>query len=163
MISPQLKYLICIRFDPSSSINHKESKNNNLIPDLTPILLWRFKKKKVFINCIESIKHFFLLSKHFHVCINSFIKRRVKLQLVSSEHLQKFGGKNFMTLLCEVYAVIGQRNVPSSGIGKADTQLLRQGLTEPGEGTGLVNELRAGYPCSQGHRRRRNQQDLVSV
>lgn len=68
-----------------------------------------------------------------------------------------------MALLREVYAVIGQGDVPLPGIGKAGTQLLRQGLAEPGEGAGVINELWAGDPLAQSHWRRCDQQDLVSV
>ena len=48
-----------------------------------------------------------------------------------------------MTLLREVYAVIGQRDVPLPDIGKTDAQSLRQGLAELGKGAGVLNELRA--------------------
>ena len=68
-----------------------------------------------------------------------------------------------MALLREVYAVIGQGDVPLPGIGKAGTQPLRQGLAEPGEGAGVINELWAGDPLAQSHWRRCDQQDLVSV
>ena len=46
-----------------------------------------------------------------------------------------------MPLLCEVYAVIGQGDVPLSGVSEADAQLLCQGLTELGKGVGIINEL----------------------
>lgn len=82
---------------------------------------------------------------------------------VSFEHLQKSCGKGLVPLLCEVYAVISQGNVPRSGIGKADAHLLCQGLTELGEGMGVINELLIGNPCPQGYRRRCNQEDLLSV
>ncbi len=68
-----------------------------------------------------------------------------------------------MPLLCEVYAVVGQGNVPRSGIGKADAHSLRQGLTELGEGMGVINELLIRHPCPQGYRRRCDQEDLLSI
>ena len=68
-----------------------------------------------------------------------------------------------MSLLREVDAVIGKRDVPFPGVGKADAHSLRQGLTEPGEGAEVVDELRAGDPFAQGHRRRCDQQDPASI
>jgi hypothetical protein len=62
-----------------------------------------------------------------------------------------------------MYAVIGQGDVPPSGIGKADDKPLRQGLAEPGKNAGVIYELRTGHPCSLGHGRRCDQQDLASV
>lgn len=84
------------------------------------------------------------------------------MQFVSFEFLQKSGGKGFVAMLRKVYAVIGQGDVPFSGIGKADAKPLRQGLTKAGEGIGSVNELLAGYSLAQGHWRRCDQQDLAS-
>ena len=52
---------------------------------------------------------------------------------VSFEHLQKSCGKGLVPLLCEVYAVIGQGNIPRSGIDKADAHSLRQDLAELGK------------------------------
>ena len=68
-----------------------------------------------------------------------------------------------MTLLREVYAVIGQRDVPLPAIGKTDAQSLRQGLAELGKGAGVLNELRAWTPLAHSHWRRCNQQDLASI
>lgn len=68
-----------------------------------------------------------------------------------------------MALLREVCAVIGQRDVPPSGVGKADTHFLRQNFTASGEGAGVTNELWAGYPRAQGHRWRCDQQNLASI
>ena len=68
-----------------------------------------------------------------------------------------------MALLCEVYAVIGQGDAPPSGVGKADAHSFRKGLTEPGKSAGVVYELWAGHPRSQGHRRRCDQQDFTSI
>ena len=68
-----------------------------------------------------------------------------------------------MTLLREVYAVIGQRDVPLPDIGKTDAQSLRQGLAELGKGAGVLNELRAWTPLAHSHWRRCNQQDLASI
>lgn len=73
------------------------------------------------------------------------------------EFLQKSGGKDFVPLLSEMNTVVGQGNIPLSGIGKADTQLLRLCLTELGKGMRVVNELLAGHPPSQGHWWRCNQ------
>lgn len=73
---------------------------------------------------------------------------------VSFEHLQKSGGKGSVPLLRKVDAVIGQGNDPLPGIGKADTQLLRQGPTEPGKGAGIVNELLVRHPRAPFYRRR---------
>ena len=58
-----------------------------------------------------------------------------------------------MALLCEVYAVIGQGDAPLSGVDKADVHSFRKGLTEPGKGAGILNELPTGHPCSQTNRR----------
>ena len=77
--------------------------------------------------------------------------------------LQKPGDKGLVPLLCEVYAVIGQGDVSLSSVGKADAQLFLQGLTELGKGAGVIHELRAGHPRSQGHRRWGDQQDLASI
>ena len=68
-----------------------------------------------------------------------------------------------MTLLREVYAVIGQRDVPLPDIGKTDAQSLRQGLAELGKGAGVLNELHAWTPLAHSHWRRCNQQDLASI
>lgn len=68
-----------------------------------------------------------------------------------------------MPLLRKVDAVIGQGDVSFSGIGKADAQMFRQGLTQLGKGMGIVNKLRAGHPRSQGHGRWGNQQDLALI
>ena len=68
-----------------------------------------------------------------------------------------------MPLLCEVYTVIGQGNIPRSGISKADAHSLCQGLTAFGEGMGVINELLIRHPCPQGYRRRCNQEDLLSA
>ena len=54
-------------------------------------------------------------------------------------------------------------NVSTSGIGEMDAQLLRQGLTKPGIGAGIVNELLIRHPRAPFQRRRGNQQDLASV
>lgn len=51
--------------------------------------------------------------------------------LVSFQFLKEAGGKSFVPLLRKVYTVIGQGNVPLSGVGKANTHLFCQGLTEP--------------------------------
>ena len=71
--------------------------------------------------------------------------------------------KELEPLLRKVDAVIGQEDVPLPGVGEADAQMLRQGLTEPGKGVGVINELLAGYPRSQSHRRRGDHQDLASI
>ena len=69
-----------------------------------------------------------------------------------------------MPLLRKMDAVVGQGYVPLSSVGKADTQLLRQGLTEPGKGPGIVNELLlVGNPRAPFHRRRGDHQDLASI
>ena len=68
-----------------------------------------------------------------------------------------------MALLREVDAVIGKGDAPFPGVGKADAHSLRQGLTEPGKGKGAIDELRAGDPFAQGHRRRCDQQDPASI
>lgn len=44
-----------------------------------------------------------------------------------------------MPLLSKMYAVIGQRDVPSSGIGKTDTQPPGKSLAALGEGSGIFN------------------------
>ena len=38
-------------------------------------------------------------------------------------------------------ALLSFRNKLVASVGKADAKLLRQGLTKPGKGTGIVNEL----------------------
>ena len=68
-----------------------------------------------------------------------------------------------MPLLHKVDAVVGQGDVPLPGVGEADAQMLRQGLTESDKGVGVINELLAGYPRSQSHRRRGDHQDLASI
>ena len=68
-----------------------------------------------------------------------------------------------MPLLRKMDAVVGQGYVPLSGVGKADTQLLRQGLTEPDKGPGIVNELLVGNPRAPFHRRRGDQQKFASI
>ena len=68
-----------------------------------------------------------------------------------------------MSLLRKVYAVIGQWDVPLSGVGKADAHSLCQNPAELGEGAGAVNELLTWYPRSQGHRWRCDQQDFALI
>ena len=68
-----------------------------------------------------------------------------------------------MPLLHKVDAVVGQGDVPLPGVGEADAQMLRQGLTEPDKGVGVINELLIGYPCPQGYWRRCDQENLLSI
>jgi len=62
-----------------------------------------------------------------------------------------------------MYTIVGQRDIPVSGVGKTDPQFPGQLLTAPGKGVGIVNELLAGHPFAQGHGRRRDQKELASV
>lgn len=68
-----------------------------------------------------------------------------------------------MPLLRKVDAVVGQGDVPLSGVSEADAQMLRQRPAESGKGMGIVNELLAGHPHSQGHRRWGDEQDPTSI
>lgn len=68
-----------------------------------------------------------------------------------------------MPLLRKVYAIIGQRDVPLSGVGKTNTHSFRKGLTELDKGAGVINDFRTGHPRSQSNWRRRDQQALASV
>ena len=68
-----------------------------------------------------------------------------------------------MPLLRKVDAVVGQGDIPLPGVGKADAQLLRQDLTEPGKGAGIVNELLIRHLRAPLHRRRGDQQELASL
>ena len=68
-----------------------------------------------------------------------------------------------MPLLCEVYAIIGQGDVPPPGVSKADAHLCRQSLTQLGKGMGIVNELLARHPRAPLYRRRGDHQDLASI
>ena len=79
------------------------------------------------------------------------------------QSLPSVDSKGSVALLRKVYTIIGQGDVPSSGIGKADAQMFRQNFTASGEGMGVINELLAGYPRAQSHRRRCDQQDLVLI
>jgi len=62
-----------------------------------------------------------------------------------------------------MYTIIGQRDIPVSSVGKTDPQFPGQILTAPGKGVGIVNELLAGHPFTQGHGWRCDQQELASV
>ena len=68
-----------------------------------------------------------------------------------------------MPLLCEVYAIIGQGDVPPPGVSKADAHLCRQSLTQLGKGMGIVNELLSRHPRAPLYRRRGDHQDLASI
>ena len=68
-----------------------------------------------------------------------------------------------MPLLRKVDAVVGQGDVPLSGVSEADAQMLRQRPAESGKGMGIVNELLARYPRAQLYWWWGNQQDFTSI
>ena len=68
-----------------------------------------------------------------------------------------------MPLPRKVDAVVGQSDVPLSGVSETDTQPFCQGLTQLSKGMGIGNELLARYPRSPFHRRRGDHQDLASI
>ena len=68
-----------------------------------------------------------------------------------------------MPLLRKVDAVVGQRDVPLPGVGEADAQMLRQGLTESGIVTGVIDEFLTGDPRAQLYWWWGNQQDFTSI